>query len=148
MISFYDPAGNGVSVVTHRVVEITEQDGELAFRTKGDNNNTEDVSLVPADKLVARYTGICLTGFGDAAMFMQTSKGLVICVIVPLLLFVGYDLLRRHSYEKKQKKDTEALRAELELLRSQQEAYIDAAEEAADAEHRDDSGSPEEEARV
>ena len=41
-ISFFDPAGNGSSIVTHRVIEIIEKDGQLFFRTKGINNNTED----------------------------------------------------------------------------------------------------------
>ena len=48
IISFFDPAGDGFSVVTHRVVEIVNEDGGLFFKTKGDNNNTEDKDLVPA----------------------------------------------------------------------------------------------------
>ena len=53
VIAFFDPAGNGSSIVTHRVIEVTEKDGKIAWRTKGDNNNTEDRLSVPADKLVA-----------------------------------------------------------------------------------------------
>ena len=37
VISFFDPAGNGTSIVTHRVVEIVEQNGETFFRTRGDH---------------------------------------------------------------------------------------------------------------
>ena len=37
VIAFFDPAGNGTSIVTHRVIEIVEENGELSFRTKGDN---------------------------------------------------------------------------------------------------------------
>ena len=40
VISFYDPAGKGSAVVTHKVVEILNEDGKLSFRTKGINNNT------------------------------------------------------------------------------------------------------------
>ena len=54
VISFFDPDGNGTSVVTHRVVEIVN-DGGLRFRTKGDANNTEDPSLVPAGNLVGKW---------------------------------------------------------------------------------------------
>jgi signal peptidase len=49
-------------------------------------------------------------------MFLQTSTGLIICVGLPLLLLVGYDLLRRRAYERNQKEDTEALLRELEEL--------------------------------
>jgi signal peptidase len=52
-------------------------------------------------------------------MFMQTSTGLIICVVLPLLLLVGYDLLRRRAYERSKKQDTEALLQELAELRAQ-----------------------------
>ena len=117
VIAFFDPAGNGTTIVTHRVVEVTELNGQLAWRTKGDNNNTEDRLLVTADKLVARYEGTRLAGFGNVALFMQTTPGLIVCVVVPILLFVGYDMVRRRMYEKSNKQDTDQLMKELEELR-------------------------------
>ena len=117
VIAFFDPAGNGISIVTHRVVEVTEQGGQIAWRTKGDNNNTEDRLLVPADKLVAVYEDTRLAGFGNVALFMQTTPGLIVCVVCPILVLVGYDMIRRRMYEKSNKKDTDQLLAELEELR-------------------------------
>ena len=117
VIAFFDPAGNGSSIVTHRVVEVTEQGGQIAWRTKGDNNNTEDRLLVTADKLVAVYEGTRLPGFGNVALFMQTTPGLIVCVVCPILLLVGYDMIRRRIYEKANKQDTDQLLAELEELR-------------------------------
>lgn len=117
VIAFFDPAGNGSTIVTHRVIEVTELDGELAWRTKGDNNNTEDRLLVTAAKLVAVYEGTRLGGFGNVALFMQTTPGLIVCVVCPILLLVGYDMIRRRMYEKSNKQDTDQLLAELEELR-------------------------------
>ena len=117
VIAFFDPAGNGSSIVTHRVIEVTEQDGKIAWRTKGDNNNTEDRLLVTEDKLVAIYKGTRLAGFGNVALFMQTTPGLIVCVVCPVLLLVGYDMIRRRIYEKTNKKDTDQLLQELEELR-------------------------------
>ena len=117
VIAFFDPAGNGTTIVTHRVVEVTELNGQLAWRTKGDNNNTEDRLLGTADKLVAVYEGTRLPGFGNVALFMQTTPGLIVCVVVPILLFVGYDMVRRRMYEKSNKQDTDQLMKELEELR-------------------------------
>lgn len=117
VIAFFDPAGNGSSIVTHRVIEVTEQGGAIAWRTKGDNNNTEDRLLVTADKLVAVYEGTRLAGFGNVALFMQTTPGLIVCVVCPILLLVGYDMIRRRMYEKANKQDTDQLLAELEELR-------------------------------
>jgi signal peptidase len=118
VIAFFDPAGNGTSVVSHRVTEIIEEDGELAFRTQGDANDAEDEASVPAENLVGVYQRR-IPKAGNAAMFMQTSTGLIVCVVLPLLLLVGYDLLRRRAYERSKKADTEALLQELEALRAE-----------------------------
>ena len=117
VIAFFDPAGNGSTIVSHRVLEVTEQNGQIAWRTKGDSNNTEDRMLVPADKLVATYEDTRIPGFGNVALFMQTTPGLIVCVVLPMLLLIGYDMIRRKLYEKSTKQDTDQLLAELEELR-------------------------------
>ena len=117
VISFFDPMGSGTSVVTHRVLEIVEEDGGLSFRTKGDNNNAEDQVLVPAENLVGIYRSR-IPALGNVAMFMQTTPGLILCVVCPVLLLVGFDMLRRRKYEKAKQQDTDALLAELEALRA------------------------------
>ena len=117
VISFYDPMGNGTAVVTHRVLEIVEEDGQLSFRTKGDNNNAEDQVLVPAKSVIGIYRSR-IPGAGHIAMFMQTTPGLILCVVCPILLIVGFDMLRRRKHDKEKKQDTDALLAELEALRA------------------------------
>ena len=118
IIAFFDPAGNGTSIVTHRVMEIVDENGKLEFRTKGDNNNTEDKLLVPAESLVGVYK-TRIAGLGNVAMFMQSSTGLIVCVVLPIVLLVGYDMIRRRLYEKKKDDNTAALMAELEALRAE-----------------------------
>ena len=118
VISFFDPAGNGTSIVTHRVIEIVKEDGMILFRTRGDNNNIEDKELVPTENLVGVYK-MRIAGAGHIAMFMQSTAGLIICVVLPIILLVGYDIIRRRIYEKNNKQDTDALLAELEALRAE-----------------------------
>ena len=121
VICFYDPEGNGTATVTHRVQEvITDDEGNLAWITKGDANNTEDLPTVPAKNLIGVYK-TRLKGLGKVAMFMQTTQGLIICVICPIILLVAYDVIRRRAYEKSKKKDTDALLAEMEALRAEKE---------------------------
>ena len=120
VISFTDPAGNGTSIVTHKVIDKFEEGGIIYFRTQGINNNTEDKASVPQDMLIGKYTGVRIPGAGNIALFMQTIPGLILCVVVPILLFVGYDIIRRRLYEKKKGTDIEALEAELESLRAAQ----------------------------
>lgn len=118
IIAYFDPAGNGKSIVTHRVLDVETKDGAPAFKTKGDANNVEDQMLVPADNLVGVYQ-TRIAGAGNVAMFMQTTPGLIVCVVLPLVLILGYDFVRRNKYEKEQRKDTEALLAELERLKAE-----------------------------
>ena len=117
VITFYDPMGNGTSVVTHRVMEISEKDGRPQFVTKGDNNNVEDQVPVDAEDLIGIYQKR-IPKAGNVAMFMQTTPGLILCVVCPIILLVGYDMLRRKKYEKTKQQDTDALLAELEALRA------------------------------
>lgn len=118
VIAFFDPAGNGTSVVTHKVMELTEVGGEVAWVTQGIANNAADFLPVPAKNLVGVYESR-IPGLGNVVMFMQSTTGLIVCVVLPILLLVGYDILRRRKYEKAQRQDTDALLKELEELRAQ-----------------------------
>ncbi|MCP1100914.1 signal peptidase [Aequitasia blattaphilus] len=118
VIIFFDPQSKDDAVVTHRVMEVKNENGKISFVTKGDANNANDDMAVPAKNLVGIYDWR-IPGAGNIAMFMQTTQGLILCVICPLILLVGYDLLRRRKYEKEKRKDTEALKAELEALKAQ-----------------------------
>ncbi|MGN1044106.1 MAG: signal peptidase I [Acutalibacteraceae bacterium] len=119
VISFFDPTGNGTTITSHRVVEVINENGKISFKTKGDNNNTEDKLLVPSENLVGAYTGFRIAGAGNIAMFMQTPWGLIICVIVPIILLIAWDAVRRSMYNKKRQEDEAALLAELEELRAE-----------------------------
>lgn len=119
VIAFFDPASKSGSILTHRVVRVeTAEDGSLEFITKGDANNTEDKDAVPEANLVGEYQ-FRIAGAGTVAMFMQTTEGLIVCVVIPLVLLIGYDMVRRKLYEKSKKKDADALLAELEALKAE-----------------------------
>ena len=136
IISFFDPAGNKTSVVTHRVIEILEEDGKISFRTKGDNNDTEDKIPVPAENLVGAYKSR-IPLVGHIAMFMQSTGGLIVCVVLPIILLVGYDVIRRRLYEKNKKSDTDALLAELEALRAEKAEKEKEKEQAPESTEKD-----------
>ena len=42
-------------------------------------------------------------------------------MVIPLLLLISYDMIRRRIYEKRRREDTETLLRELEQLRMQNE---------------------------
>ena len=129
VIAFFDPQGNGTSVVTHRVTEVTtDENGSLAWKTKGDANNVADEALVPAKNLVGVYAK-SFRGVGNVAMFMQSTKGLILCVVCPIILLLGYDIIRRRLFDRKKKDEEAALRQELEALRAEREHRNDPPQE-------------------
>ena len=132
IISFFDPDSDKQTVLTHRCVEVTtDKDGDTAFRTKGDNNASDDLSLCPAENLIGTYV-TRIPGAGNVAMWLQTTPGLIVCIAVPIVLLVAYDLIMKKRYDKSKKKDTDALLAELEELRAQQSADEEKAEAKAE----------------
>ena len=127
VISFFDPEGNGTSVVTHKVIEILTEDGKLSFRTKGTNNNTADTTPVPAENLVGVYK-LRIPLAGHVAIFLQTTPGLIVCIVLPIVLFVAYELIRRKKFEKAKQEDTDAILKELAALRAEKEQKEKASE--------------------
>lgn len=135
VISFFDPESGGTAVVTHRVIalEVDEKTGALvSFRTRGDNNNTADLVSIPAKNLVGIWTGKVIGGAGSVAMFLQSTPGLILCIAVPIVLLVGYEVLRRRKYDQSKKKDTDALLKELEELRKLKEQKESLEQQSAD----------------
>ena len=119
IITFFDPAGNGHTTVTHRIeTRIEDPENGLCFETKGDNNNTADRLYVEDDAVVGIYL-FRIPVVANIAMFMQTVPGLILCIFVPLAAFVVYDIIRRRKFDKKQDADKDALLAELEYLRAE-----------------------------
>lgn len=120
VISFFDPASTSNAVVTHRVTKISEDKDGLKFNTKGDANSKEDSTKVPADKLVGKYTNTKISGLGNFCMWLKSVPGIIVCVGIPLVLLVGYDVIRRRMFAKKQAEKEAELKAELEKLKAQQ----------------------------
>uniref|UniRef100_UPI003AB12C01 signal peptidase I n=1 Tax=Allofournierella sp. TaxID=1940256 RepID=UPI003AB12C01 len=122
-----DPAGlqvgdviafrEGQSVITHRIIETQQVDGQRQFVTKGDNNNTQDSRLVPYSAVEGKYL-MRISSLGDFAMFLQTPVGLILFVGVPLIGFIIYDILRRKFIDTLDTQENARLRAELEALRA------------------------------
>ena len=109
---------SGSAVVTHRIVEVKSENGETRYVTQGDANNAADQSLVkPAD--VEGIYQRRVAGAGNLAMFMQTTTGMILCVVCPLVLFVLWDVIRRQLESRKEVSRTKELEMELERLRAE-----------------------------
>ncbi|MDO4730782.1 MAG: signal peptidase I [Clostridia bacterium] len=107
-------------VITHRVVEIRATDsGEISFVTKGDVNTGTDSDLVTQANFIGKRI-VVFPGVGDIIVFLSSPAGIIICVSIPLVIFLLYEILKRKRFYKKKDKDTEKLLQELEELKRSQ----------------------------
>ena len=109
---------SGSAVVTHRIVEVKSENGETRYVTQVDANNAADQGMVkPAD--VEGIYQRRIAGAGNLAMFMQTTTGMILFVVCPLVLFVLWDVIRRQLESRKEMSRTKELEMELERLRAE-----------------------------
>ncbi len=107
--------------VTHRIVQVTELDGQVRYITQGDANNTADQLAVSPDQIEGVYTGVHIPKLGSLAMFMQTTTGMILFIICPLLILVGWDILRRRMEAQREKTRAAELEERLRELEGSRE---------------------------
>lgn len=122
VITFYNPLGDGTSLVTHRIIEVVGEGENLAFLTQGDNNDIDDKDPIHSSKVIGVWTERRIPILGSIMMFMQKPLGLIVCIFIPVACFVGCELALRYKKDKASKQDVDALRAELEALKKEKEA--------------------------
>ena len=122
VISFFDPEGNGSSIVTHRVIgiEIDETSGEIFFRTQGDNNDIADMTPVSEKNLVGRWEGTRFWGLGYVVLFTQSTVGIIVIIAVIVAGIFVYMMIRKRIQDK----ETDSLKAELAALKAAQGGEI------------------------
>lgn len=79
---------------THKIVKIEEEQGVTLYRTKGDNNPTEDEDPVLLESIYAVYTGTCLKGWGNVLDFLKSQNGFFFAVLLPMIIFFIYEAVR------------------------------------------------------
>ncbi|NMA13994.1 MAG: signal peptidase I [Clostridia bacterium] len=103
-------------VVSHRVTEI-ETEGGLSFLTKGDANIGMDATEVLPEDLEGVYLWR-FGGMGEFALFLQTPVGMLLFVVVPLGLFIIYDVVSRNRRNRTKSSREAELEAELAALKA------------------------------
>ena len=75
-------------LITHRITEVVKSGDSVLYRTKGDNNNAEDMNPVLSDNVVAKYTGFTLPYAGYFINFAQSKNGALLLLIPGFLLLL------------------------------------------------------------
>lgn len=110
------------AAVTHRIIAIaTGEDGLLRYQTKGDANDAQDRLSVTADQIQGIWKGGRIAGLGNILLFMQTTTGMLLFLVLPLVLFFLWDMGIRYRSDKKEALSRAELEAELTALKTEKE---------------------------
>lgn len=85
---------NGQNVVTHRIVDMRNPNGEIEYITKGDNNNTTD-DIVLTTELIEGKVVKRIKYLGNVVILLQEKLSIIIIMIT----FFIYILSRKNKKE-------------------------------------------------
>lgn len=85
------------AIVTHRVFDVLEKDGQVMYVTKGDANHVEDDVLVAPSMLIGKVN-FAIPSVGLVFALVKTLPGYIVLVIIPgLYLFLRGALQLREA---------------------------------------------------
>lgn len=113
IITFNHKVSGQVITKTHRVVKIDTENGIDVYTTRGDNNPDANNDGVPDDDAEKRtiddVVAVHVTDIpavGAIIDFLKSPVGFVICLVLPLLAFIGYQIYKLISLYLQNKKET------------------------------------------
>ncbi|MGE8204537.1 signal peptidase I SipW [Heyndrickxia sp. NPDC080065] len=75
-------------LITHRIIEVKKVNGQVLYKTKGDNNNAPDTNPVVAQNVVGKYTSFTVPYAGYLVNYATSKAGSALLLIIPGLLLV------------------------------------------------------------
>ncbi len=96
----------GEQLICHRIIDVQERDGETVYQTQGDNHS---VSQLPDQEEIGEYMtgyaivakfytddfqGIKIAGVGKAYEFINSQLGFFLCILLPMIFFFLYVLIK------------------------------------------------------
>lgn len=122
VITFYsDVIDTGGYTITHRIVDIYEENGKTYFITKGDNNDDIDDGVTTFESIVGKVNYV-IPQVGKLQFLISSNLGWVIIILIPALAIIIADLIKlfRIVKIKKQIEDMPKYQ-EVEIIREKEE---------------------------
>lgn len=105
-------------VITHRIINIVEENGQKRFITKGDYNNFEDIYPVYEDMIEGKFM-FKIAKLGNVAIFIQTPLGTAVALSIPLILFILIQVSGNKEKAKEKELEQEKMKKEIERLKEE-----------------------------
>lgn len=84
--------GEGLTI-THRVKSVIKTEGDIKFRTQGDNNPIPDSALVTSNNLLGKVV-FTIPFLGYIQFMLQSKSGWLFFLLIPAIIVVIYDVVK------------------------------------------------------
>jgi signal peptidase I len=78
--------------VTHRIIEIKDEDSNPKYYTKGDANNARDADEVTKDRISGKVI-LTIPYLGYPVSFAKTQNGFIALIVIPATLLIYGEIL-------------------------------------------------------
>ena len=110
--------------ITHRVVGILKmEDGERAYRTKGDNNNKEDKAIILQSEVIGKVL-FRIPMLGYVRTFVTSKIGFLISVVLPIITSLFLEIWRLIHRRKEKLKEKQQQNQKMSLSDTMSEANL------------------------
>ncbi|WP_235822118.1 signal peptidase I SipW [Gottfriedia luciferensis] len=73
-------------LITHRISAVHNKNGEISYKTKGDNNDAPDLWTVYPQNIIGNYSNFTIPYVGYALNFVSSKTGSALLLVVPGIL--------------------------------------------------------------
>ncbi len=90
-------------IVTHRIIDIINENGIVKYRTKGDNNNSPDKQMITYDKIEGKYQ-FKIKQFGIVTEILKSKITLMVLIVIVILISLYQKNLKRKQQIRREKR--------------------------------------------
>ncbi|MBE6604863.1 MAG: signal peptidase I [Ruminococcaceae bacterium] len=104
IIGFYEERQGQVVTITHRIIRVETVSNVEVYTTQGDNEKIEDQTPKTIHDVAFVYK-THIPGVGGFIDFLKKPAGFIICLLLPMLLFIGWQVYKIIDIYLKNKKE-------------------------------------------
>ena len=94
---------NGNEIITHRIVEIENINGQTLYTTKGDNNRFEDDEKISFEQIEGKYV-FKLSKLGYLMNFLKNRYFLIVLFIILMFCFIHIINVKKRIKNREEKR--------------------------------------------
>lgn len=107
----------GEQLICHRIVDTKKSGDSTLYMLKGDNPEAQKIDEIPPSSIAAKYysedyKGTVLKGWGGFFDFITSQTGFFLCILLPMIVFFIYAIIRvvlsTINYKKGKEDDAKA----------------------------------------